>query len=324
MKTVNVSNTLTTRRLFGSALLLLTLVSILVPPAMAEISQAETDLTGVSIAIYAGGSSEGHNESRKALIEMFEWMNADSIQEVVGEDVRNGALDDVDIFAIPGTSPYTLLPDLQTEGVEIFEDFIKNGGSFFGIVSGSYYEWDDYFHFNDFFLYSGELDCEAYGYGKMTVNISVNTDSNGPDLSSQQENLNTSYWDSGHFADFEEDVTIIANYTGTDLPVMIAYEKWNGTVFLSTLHPEFEEDDSRDNSTFLDSLDDPDSEWDLMLSVSKWLIEESIVPTETTSGTSSTTTQTDGLNLGTESIVVIGIAGVVVIVAIIAGKKFRG
>ena len=152
VKAVNVSHTLSTRRLFGGALLLLTLVSIIVPPAMAEIAQAETDLTGVSIAIYAGGASEGHNESRKALIEMFEWMNASSIQEVVGEDIRNGALDDVDIFALPGSSPYTLLPDLQTEGVEIFEDFIRNGGSFFGIVSGSYYEWDDYFHFNDFFL----------------------------------------------------------------------------------------------------------------------------------------------------------------------------
>ena len=163
----------------------------MVPPAMAEISQAETDLTGVSIAIYAGGASEGHNESRKALIEMFEWMNASSIQEVVGEDVRNGALDDVDIFVMPGSSPYTMLPDLQTEGVEIFEDFIKNGGSFFGIVSGSYYEWDDYFHFNDFFLYSGELDCEAYGYGQLIVNISVNTDSEGLDLSSQSEYLNT-------------------------------------------------------------------------------------------------------------------------------------
>ena len=227
-------------------LLLLTVVSILVPPTVAKISQDGTDLSGVSIAIYAGGASEGHNESRKALIEMFEWMNASTIVEVVGEDVRNGALDDVDIFVMPGSSPYTLLPDLQTEGVEIFEDFIKNGGSFFGIVSGSYYEWDDYFHFNDFFLYSGEMDCEAYGYGKMTVNISVNTDSEGPNLSSLPENLTTTYWDSGHFADYDEDVNIIANYTGTDMPVMIAYEKWNGTVFLSTLHPEFEECTERD------------------------------------------------------------------------------
>jgi hypothetical protein len=298
----------------------------MIPPAMAEISQVETDLTGVSIAIYAGGASEGHNESRKALIEMFEWMNASSIQEVVGEDVRNGVLDDVDIFVMPGSSPYTMLPDLQTEGVEIFEDFIKNGGSFFGIVSGSYYEWDDYFHFNDFFLYSGELDCEAYGYGQFLVNISINTDSEGPDLASQSDYLNTTYWDSGYFCDYEEDVNIIANYAGTDMPVMIAYEKWNGTVFLSTLHPEFEENDNRDNSTFLDSRDDPDSEWSLMLSVSRWLVQESVLPTETTDTMTSTTTtsQITGFSLGIESLVVLGIAFVVVIVVVIAGKKFRG
>jgi glutamine amidotransferase-like uncharacterized protein len=313
-------------RLLGSILLLLTVVSIIVPPAVAEVSQIGADLTGVSVAIYGGGGSEGHNESRKALVEMFEWMNASSIEIVVGEDIRNGALDGVDIFAMPGSSPYTLMPDLQTEGVQIFEDFIRNGGSFFGIVSGSYYEWDDYFYFNDFFLYSGEMDCEAYGYGQKIVNISVNADSEGPDLSSQPENLNTTYWDSGHFADYEEDVTIIANYTGTDMPVMIAYEKWNGTVFLSTLHPEFEENDSRDNSTFLDSLDDPDSEWSLMLSVSRWLIEESVVPTATTGTTSSatTTTQITGFSLGSETLVVIGIAAVVVIVAVIALKKVRG
>ena len=296
----------------------------MVPPAVAEISQVGTDLTGVSVAIYGGGNSEGHNESCKALVEMFKWMNASSVEVIVGEDIRNGALDNVDIFAVPGVSPYTLIPDLQTEGVQIFEDFIRNGGSFFGIVSGDYFEWDVFFHFNDFFLYSGELDCPAYGFGQMTVNISVNTDSEGPDLSSQPEILTTSYWDSGYFLDYEEDAIIIANYTATDLPVMIAYEKWNGSVFLSTLHPEFEENDSRDNSTFMDSLDDLDSEWNLMLSVSRWLIEESIVPTETTGTTSSTTTQSEGLNLETESIVVIGIAAVVVIVAIIAGKKFRG
>jgi len=305
-------------------LLLLTVVSITVPPVVAEISQVGTDLAGISVAIYGGGGSEGHNESRKALVEMFEWMNVSSVEVVVGEDVRNGALDNVDIFAMPGTSPYTLLPDLETEGVQIFEDFIRNGGSFFGIVSGDYYEWNDYFRFNDFFLYSGEMDCPEYGYGQMTVNISVNTDSEGPNLSSQPENLNTTYWDSGYFFDYEEDVTIIANYTETDLPVMISYEKWNGTVFLSTLHPEFEENDSRDNSTFVDSLDDPDSEWNLMLSVSRWLIEESIVPTETTGTSSPSSTQTEGFNLGSESIVVIGIAVVVVFVAIIAGKKFRG
>lgn len=308
-------------------MLLLTVVSIMVPPTVAEVAQVGLDLTGVSVAVYGGGNSEGHNESKKAIIEMFEWMNASSIEVVVGEDVRNGALDGVDIFALPGSSPYTLILDLETEGVQIFENFIRNGGSFLGIVSGNYYEWDDFFQFNDFFLYSGRMNTPlaAYGYDQITVNISVNLESEGPDLSSQPENLTTTYWDSGYFSDYDEDVTIIANYTGTELPAMIAYEKWNGTVFLSTLHPEFEENDSRDNSTFFDTLNDPDSEWGLMLSVSRWLIQESIIPTETTSTTSSatTTSQTTGFNLSSESFVVIGIAAIVIIVAIIAMKKVR-
>ncbi len=293
----------------------MTVVSIMVPPTVAEIAQVETDLTGVSIAVYGGGASEGHNESKKAIIEMFEWMNVSSIEVVVWEDVRNGALDGIDIFVMPGASPYTLTLDLETEGMVIFEDFIRNGGSFFGIVSGNYYEWDDYFHYNDFFLYSGRMNTPlaAYSYDQITVNISVNLESDGPDLSTQPENLTTTYWDSGYFSDYNEDVTIIANYTGTELPAMIAYEKWNGTVFLSTLHPEFEENGSRDNSTFFDSLNDPDSEWGLMLSVSRWLIDESIMPIETT-----------GLDLGTSSMGVIGIAIVVVIIAIVAGKKRRG
>ena len=101
MKTVYGSHNKSMHRLLGSLLLLLTVVSIMVPPAVAEVSQAGTDLTGVSVAIYGGGGSEGHNESRKALVEMFEWMNASSVEVVLGEDVRNGALDNVDIFAIP-------------------------------------------------------------------------------------------------------------------------------------------------------------------------------------------------------------------------------
>jgi hypothetical protein len=83
------------------------------------------------------------------------------------------------------------------------------------------------------------------------VNISINTDSEGPDLSSQSEYLNTTYWDSGYFLDYNEEANIIANYTGTNMPVVIAYEKWNETIFLSTLHPEFEENGGWNNSTFV-------------------------------------------------------------------------
>ena len=50
---------------------------------------------------------------------------------------------------------------------------------------------------------------------------------------------------------------------------MIAFEKANGTVFLSSIHPEFEENSNRDDTDLFDEFDDPDSEWELMFSIAR-------------------------------------------------------
>ena len=67
----------------------------------------------------------------------------------------------------------------------------------------------------------------------------------------------------------------ICTYTDTGFAGMIAFEYGNGTVFLSSPHPEYEEGSMRDGTDFWDSIPDPDSEWDLMLKVCQWLLEES-------------------------------------------------
>jgi glutamine amidotransferase-like uncharacterized protein len=286
--------------------------------AVTPASFETADLAGVKVAIYGGGTSEGHNSSTKALIEMFGWMNA-SVQVVVGDDVCNGVLDDVDIFAVPGASPYTLMPDLGLEGRQILEDFIRNGGSYFGICGGTYYEWDVYLHYNDFLLFNGELNTplDEVGYGQNIVNVSINHEFF--DIA-QDDTYSVSYWDSGYFSDFNETVRVIANYTGTDLPAMIAYEAWNGSVFLSSVLPEFEENDNRDNTDFLDTFDDPESEWGLMLSVSNWLIENSIIPSPTTDTT--TTTSSEIAEFSDEAILVITIGISLVIIALVF-RRFR-
>jgi len=79
---------------------------------------------------------------------------------------------------------------------------------------------------------------------------------------------------------------IIASYEYNGEAGMVAFEYGNGTVFLSSPHPEYEEDDDRDDTTFVDYLDDPESEWGLLFRVSKWLVEASIVePTGQTTPT---------------------------------------
>jgi hypothetical protein len=50
-------------------------------------------------------------------------------------------------------------------------------------------------------------------------------------------------------------------------------------LFLSSPHPEIEEGDARDGTTFQDGLNDTDSEWGLMKVIARWLIDVSgIVP----------------------------------------------
>jgi glutamine amidotransferase-like uncharacterized protein len=290
-------------------------------PVIVQANGNQQDLTGIKVAIYSGGTDNGHNQSRKALAKMFEWMNA-TVRFVVGKDIQDGALEDVDIFAVPAVSPYRLVPDLEANGLAAVEQFFKDGGSYFGICSGHYFEWNEFFHYNDFFLYNGELHAplDEFGYGQMPVNISINLDAPNLDFSGQSENFTVTYWDSGYFSDFDANVTIVANYTGTQLPAMIAYEKANGTVFLSSVHPEFEENSDRDNTPLFDEFNDPDSEWDLMSIVSRWLIEASVIPSDTSLTT--TTTQTSSMGLVDETIIFTSVGIVLIILAVVI-RRFR-
>ena len=115
--------------------------------------------------------------------------------------------------------------------------------------------------------------------------IDVNHDCAGPDLSEQPEKLNVTYWESGYFSGFEDDAgSVVATYSENGLPAMVAYELWNGSVFMTSVFPEFEENSDRDGASLFDHLDDSDSEWGLMLDVSKWLIESSVYTTSSGSG----------------------------------------
>jgi hypothetical protein len=79
------------------------------------------------------------------------------------------------------------------------------------------------------------------------------------------------------------EVIPILSYADSGLPGVIVFQYGLGTVMLSSPHPEFEEGDTRDGldqSSYThwptyQFLQDPDSEWDLLLKVSSWLISTS-------------------------------------------------
>ncbi|MFW9926922.1 MAG: BPL-N domain-containing protein [Candidatus Thorarchaeota archaeon] len=297
------------RRFLGLYLLSI-LGLILLTPAPTVAIVENDDLTGVKVAIYNGAGVM--ISSRVALTRMFEWMNA-SVEEVNATQILDDILDDYDMLVIPGGSETICCSELQyIDGVRKIQDFVRNGGSYFGICGGATYGAN----YVDFFNGSMSPVSEPGSLIHMTT-MNVNQSSTGPELSDWSANFATMYYGSWYFsprADFP--VHVVATYEYNDEAGMIAFEYGNGTVFLSSPHPEYEEDDDRDDTTDYDYLEDPDSEWDLLFRVSKWLIEASYV--EQTTPTTPTPTPTPSeLDLPLIAIASTGIVVVALTVAVL-------
>ena len=316
----------------------LTLLIILTGPFIAPIPSARTqefgctDLTGINVVIYNGRGTEDLPSSYTALNALFTWMNA-TTEYVNSSQIRGGILSDFDIVVFPGGSETIYRLALHEDGMENIRQFVASGGSYFGICGGSTFATGSRLG-----LYDGYPNFDVPGFpdGIYLVNMTVNRASTGPDLSNLPENLLTLYWSSAYY-EFENtsEFIPIMMYPGTNMSSMFAFKYGNGTVFLSSPHPEYEEGDSRDGTSQFDYLDDPDSEWQMLLDVSLWLVQasytESSTSTEITPNTTDTTlttepSSTESLTTTTSSIpneissttfIVIEVAGGIVVVLLL-------
>lgn len=286
------------------AVILLIIVLTAVPVGSGEpLQSSSSDLSDVNVAVFTNDDALAC--STLALRSMFLWMNA-SVDLVDAGEILNGSLDSYDIVAFPGGSALAYSYSLGPEGLDIVRDFVRDGGSFFGICGGSLFGTNAVLG-----LFNGSYSSSVNGTGMYIMEMNVNRNSTGPDLSTEPETYQTMYWGSAYFySDDMSNVVPILTYPSTGRPGMIALTYGEGTVFLSSPHPEYEEGDSRDGTSLYDNFDDPDSEWGLLLKVSRWLIDESR-PQEVQDGTQFSTY----LILGT-----VGLLGLVVSVYLVRSR----
>jgi glutamine amidotransferase-like uncharacterized protein len=249
--------------LVASAVVIVILVSSILYFSMSQ----PRPLVGVSVAVYDDHGTTA--ASQFALEAMFRWMGAD-VTVISGDDVANGALDSYEIFVAPGgcwcDERCEILDDY-----EIVRQFVLDGGSYFGVDGGASYATGYRLG-----LFDGVLSADCNGSGDWLLEMNVNRESTGPDLADEPESYTLFYEASGYFiSDNMTGIIPICTYTDTGFAGMIAFEYGNGTVFLSSPHPEYEEGTMRDNTDFWDTNPDPDTEWNLMLKVCLWLLEES-------------------------------------------------
>jgi len=285
-------------------------MSLLSSPLLVK---AESDnLSGVKVAVYNGSGEM--DSSRVALVRMFEWMGA-TVAEINASQVLGEYLDNYDILVFPGGSETSYWSDLQrSTGLSRIREFVENGGSYFGICGGSTFgaRYVD--------LFNGTMSpTNEPGEIIHLEPMFPNRTSTGPDLSDCPVNFTTMYYASQYFIPNEgvNDIHVVATYESGKAG-MIAFEYGYGTVFLSSPHPEYEENSDRDDTSEFDYLDDPDSEWDFLLRISEWLIEASSeAPPETNSETgtetmSQTSTTTSNTTNSTNDLQVLTIASAVV------------
>ena len=301
-----------------------------------------TDLTGVKVALFYGEkNSQIHNACRIAMENMFLWMNA-TVYTLEAEDIREGNLYNYDILGFPPANLGAYTVGLRDEGCQKIRDYVRNGGSYIGISRGAHYacrfvDWVEEYEY-PLQLFNGTgLGPIDYELGQSMNVIEINNDCEEIDLSSLPDTMTMMQWEGIQFIPDEDHVSEIINvsYWGdSDRLSQIAYKFGNGCVFLSGCHPELEEDSDRDNSDYFDHHEDPETDWPLMLPVSRWLVEasswdnESINPpsthtTITTSESINTTTSTTDVTIPTEIFLIAGVGAVVVIALVVFAMKRR-
>ncbi len=262
------------------------------------VSESRSDLSGLNVAVYYGTELSAVVASRIALVHMYQWMNASSVDVLNDTEIQNGALYDYDILAMPGGNPISFSIHLGTLGMDAIREWVFRGGSYFGICGGAMFACrvvsfsgdDSYYPLK---LFNGTCMGPVGTLGGM-VTINVNTTCAGPDLANLSATNEILYQGGGYYVPDEgQDMYTLATYNYTSGAAMIAANYGNGTICLSAPHPEYEENHTRDGTDYWDDdYNDPDSEWELMLRASLWQVETSIwvLPTTTSTTTIETTT----------------------------------
>ena len=220
-----------------------------------SIAQSQTDLSGITVGIYYIGYLDSRvNNSLTALINMFRWMNA-TVRIFNKTDIINGALWACEVLSIPGS-------------------YIGVRGSAAMAVKDSYFE-NSWTEFKLALIDGTSYEVEDLGHTTIT-NVTINRECTGPDLSDMPETMSVLFKTGRYILPNEgQELIYIANYTHNNLPAMVASHYGDGNVFISSPHFEYEENDDRDGTDYLDSYDDPDSEWPFMLTMTQWLIDSS-------------------------------------------------
>lgn len=232
-----------------------------------------------TIGIYADYGAA--NACVVAAEKMFQWMQFNT-KRIYASDINGYNIADIDVFYFPGGESKPYMDSITETGKNYLRYMIKRGCGYIGTCAGAIFacEVQDW---NNASYSKKQLGvCPAIAYGPNTeifaypeIGMCKTNIDNTIDFI---KNLPDSAWIlyyNGPFFEIGEDANVytIGSFDITGGASIIACEYGLGRVFLTSPHPEWEEDDNRDGVSYFDNYDDQGSDWPLMKSATEWCIE---------------------------------------------------
>ncbi len=227
---------------------------------------------------------------------LVEWMGCE-FTTVRGSDIQAGCLAEYDVLIWPGGHYPAYWGEVGLAGKAQIQDFVTNGGGYFGICAGAYYAcdymvWmdDDAYPPPDYKVEGDELNLDLFpgvawgpifeiadrpepGYAMTQINI---VDHTHPVTNLLPATYQIIYIGGPYVQPYNNaDYTILGTYDITGDPAIVACNYGAGRVFLIGPHAEVEERSDRDGWEFapeyLPEPYDEETDWPLLFQAMKWL-----------------------------------------------------
>jgi glutamine amidotransferase-like uncharacterized protein len=208
-------------------------------------------LKGIRIGLYIDNGAGGTVEVESMLKQIgcsYSTINKDTIL------TKN--LSNYDIILFPGGDMWVYRSHLTSTGVQKLKEFVQLGGGYIGICAGSYFAasniiwrgWADeprqYFTNTGLGIFSGTADgpIDDYAPSYQDPNCKVNINRNHPITSASPQQLDYLYsFGPKYIIADSSGISILGRSTIGNNTVVMAIQYEQGRVFLTALHPEFDD-----------------------------------------------------------------------------------
>ncbi len=213
-----------------------------------------SELKTINIGLYTDNGAAGIDEVESMLKQLgclYSTINKDTI--------LTGNLSNYDIILFPGGDMWVYKSHLSSSGVQKINDYVRLGGGYIGICGGSYFAankivwrgWADeprqYFTNTGLGIFPGTADgpIEDYAPSYQDNNCKVIINRDHPITYDTPQQIDYLYSFGPKFIiEDSTSVSILGKSASGDNNVVLAVQYELGRLFLTSLHPEFDNDKS--------------------------------------------------------------------------------